>query len=106
MVRRATDNPERGRKFAAVVGIVGALDIPLIHLSVVWFRSLHPGPVVMKPEGPTLDPRMLTTLMVGFVAYTLLFFTLMALRYGVERARHRAMRPAGVAARDAVAAAS
>jgi heme exporter protein C len=88
MVRRATDNPERGRKFAAVVGIVGALDIPLIHLSVVWFRSLHPGPVVMKPEGPTLDPRMLWTLMAGFAAFTVLFFGLMALRYGVERLRH------------------
>ena len=93
MVRQATDNPERGRKFAAVVGIVGALDIPLIHLSVVWFRSLHPAPVVMKPEGPTLDPEMLATLFVGLGAYTLVFFSLVALRYGVERARHATLRP-------------
>ena len=50
MVRSSTENPEKGKRFAAVVAIVGALDIPFIHLSVLWFRSLHPQPVVMKPE--------------------------------------------------------
>jgi len=88
MVRNATDSPERGKRFAAVVGIVGAINIPLIHMSVYWFRSLHPDPVVLKPEGPTLDGDMLTTLMVGLLSFTLLFFGLMTLRYGVERARH------------------
>ena len=68
LVRASTENPERGKRFAAVVGIVGALDIPLIHLSVRWFRSLHPGPVVIKPEGPTLAPEMLTTIMVGLLS--------------------------------------
>jgi len=88
MVRNATDNPERGKRFAAVVGIVGAINIPLIHMSVYWFRSLHPDPVVLKPDGPTLDGDMLATLMVGLLGFTLLFLGLMTLRYGVERARH------------------
>jgi len=88
MVRNATDSPERGKRFAAVVGIVGAINIPLIHMSVYWFRSLHPDPVVLKPDGPTLDGDMLTTLMIGLLSFTLLFFGLMTLRYGVERARH------------------
>lgn len=88
MVRNATDSPERGKRFAAVVGIIGAINIPLIHMSVYWFRSLHPDPVVLKPDGPTLDGDMLATLMVGLLAFTLLFFGLMTLRYGVERARH------------------
>jgi heme exporter protein C len=68
-----------------VVGIVGALDIPLIHLSVVWFRSLHPAPVVMKPEGPSLDPAMLATLFVGLGASTLVFLSFFLFRYGLER---------------------
>ena len=89
MVRSATTNPERGRRFSAVVGILGALNIPLIHLSVVWFRSLHPGPVVMKPEGPSLHPDMLITLFTGLGAYTLLFFGLMAFRYGLARSHAR-----------------
>ncbi|MDT8369443.1 MAG: cytochrome c biogenesis protein CcsA [Longimicrobiales bacterium] len=88
MVRRATESPERGKRFAAVVGIIGAINIPLIHMSVYWFRSLHPDPVVLKPDGPTLDADMLQTLLVGLVAFTLLFTGLMILRYRVERARH------------------
>lgn len=89
MVRRSVESPERGKKLAAVVGIVGAVDIPLIHLSVVWFRSLHPDPVVLKPEGPTLHPDMLSTLFTGLGAFTLLFFGLFLLRYAVERLRRR-----------------
>jgi heme exporter protein C len=89
MVRSATDNPEKGRRFAAVVGIVGVLDIPLIHVSVLWFRSLHPQPVIMKAEGPTLHPDMLATFLTGMAAFTFLFAGLMISRYGLERARGR-----------------
>ncbi len=84
MVRASTENPERGKRFAAIVGIIGAFNIPLIHLSVVWFRSLHPQPVVVKPEGPTLHPAMLQTLMTGLVSFTLLFFAGFLLRYALE----------------------
>ncbi len=89
MVRSATENPEKGKRFAAVVGIIGALNIPLIHVSVLWFRSLHPQPVVMKAEGPTLHPDMLTTVLTGLVAFTFLFVGTMILRYGLERAEAR-----------------
>ena len=88
LVRASTENPERGKRFAAVVGLVGAADIPLIHLSVVWFRSLHPTPVVMKPEGPTLHPDMLTTLLVGFASFTALFLGVMLFRYSLEAVSH------------------
>jgi heme exporter protein C len=87
MVRSAVENPEKGKRFAAVVGIVGALDIPLIHVSVLWFRSLHPQPVVLKAEGPTLDADMGATLFTGMMAFTALFFGIMIFRYGLERAR-------------------
>ncbi|MDH5758151.1 MAG: cytochrome c biogenesis protein CcsA [Gemmatimonadota bacterium] len=89
MVRSSSENPERGKRFAAVVAIIGALDIPLIHLSVVWFRSLHPTPVVAKPEGPTLPAGMLITLMLGLLGFTLMFFGLFLLRYALESARNR-----------------
>ena len=89
MVRAATENPEKAKRFAAVVGIVGALDIPLIHVSVLWFRSLHPQPVVLKAEGPTLHPDMLTTLLVSCLAFTFLFLGVMMFRYGLERAEQQ-----------------
>lgn len=89
MVRNATDNPQRGKKFAAVVGIVGALNIPLIHVSVLWFRSLHPQPVVARVDGPTLHPDMLTVLLIALAAWTLLFFSVFLLRYGTARVEDR-----------------
>ena len=87
MVRNSTEDPAKGKRFAAVVAIVGALDIPFIHLSVIWFRSLHPTPVIAKPEGPTLPGDMLATLLVGLAAFTVLFFGLFLLRYALESLR-------------------
>jgi heme exporter protein C len=85
MVRQATDSPERGKKFAAVVGIVGALNIPLIHMSVLWFRSLHPQPVVARTDGAQLHPDMLTTVLTALLAWTLVFLSLFLLRYAAAR---------------------
>jgi len=84
LVRRSTKNQNQGMRFAAVVAIVGALDIPLIHMSVYWFPTLHPEPVYLRPDGPTADSEFTITLIVAFVAYTLLFLGLLSLRYGVE----------------------
>ena len=89
MLRGATEDPERGKRFAAVLGIVGAVDIPLIHVSVQWFRSQHPKPVIMNPEGPTADPAIVQTLLVSLLAFTLAFFALLLFRYGYERLHRR-----------------
>jgi heme exporter protein C len=85
MVRGAADNPERGKRFGAVLGIVGAFNIPLIHMSVQWFRSLHPQPVILRPEGPQAAPEIVQTLMVSLLGFTLAFFALLLYRYGLER---------------------
>ena len=90
ILRESTDNPEKGKRFAAVLGVVGAVDIPLIHISVNWFRSQHPQPVILRPEGPTADPAIVQTLMVSLLAFTLTFFALLMYRYGLERLRGHA----------------
>ncbi len=84
LVRSSVEGVERGRRLAAVVAIVGAFNIPLVHISVNWLRSLHPEPVVLRQDGMQIDSEMLTTLMVGLMGFTLLFFGLFALRYGAE----------------------
>lgn len=89
MVRGSSRDTDKGKRAAAVVAIVGALDIPLIHMSVYWFRSLHPEPVVMRPDGPTADTEMVVTLLVGLAGFTLVFFGLFYLRYIVEWATRR-----------------
>ena len=90
MLRGATENPERGKRFAAVLGIVGAVDIPLIHVSVNWFRSQHPQPVVLRPEGPAAPPEIVQTLLLSFLSFTLAFFALLLVRYAFERVRREA----------------
>lgn len=95
MVRGAVPDPDKAKRFAAVVALVGALDIPLIHMSVYWFRSLHPEPVVMRADGPQADPRIVATLLLSVAAYTLVFAGLWWLRYLTERtARSRPPHPA------------
>ena len=89
LVRRATDNPDKGRRYAAVVAIVGAMHIPFIHVSVEWFRSLHPQPVVVKPEGPTLPGDMLTLLGVSLVSFTLVFLGMFSVRYALANLEAR-----------------
>jgi heme exporter protein C len=90
VLRGATENPDRGKRFAAVLGVVGAVDIPLIHVSVNWFRSQHPQAVVLRPEGPTAGPEIVVTLLVSLLAFTLVFFSLLLVRYGLERLRREA----------------
>ncbi len=82
MVRAYGGSASQSARFAAVLGIVGFLDIPLIHLSVVWWRSLHPLPVVVRPEGfgSGLPPAMLLALLVNVVAFTLLYVALAGVR--------------------------
>ena len=89
MLRGAAESPERGKRFAAILGVVGAVDIPLIHMSVQWWRSQHPQAVILRPEGVQADPAIVQTVLVWVLAFTLLFFSLLLFRYGVERLSHR-----------------
>jgi len=76
------DRHERAR-FSAVVGIMGLLLIPFIHLSVYLFRTLHPQPIVLKPSAPSLPWEMLRTLLVSTVMFTLLYIGYVTIRYGI-----------------------
>jgi len=87
VIRNSTDNPDKGKRYAAIIGIVGAIDIPIIHMSVQWFRTQHPGPVVLRPEGPTADAEIWQTVLASTVAFTLAFFALLLYRYVLERLR-------------------
>lgn len=82
--RALTPSGSRRARVAAVIGIVGAVDIPVIHFSVVWWRTLHPLPTVLRPGGPDLPGSMLVTLGASFLAFALLFACLMVLRIAIE----------------------
>lgn len=89
MLRAAIDDPERRARLAAIVGIVGALDIPIIHFAVLWWRTLHPQPIAVRPGGPAMDAPLVITLNVSMIAFTLLYFYLMSARVQLELTRDR-----------------
>ncbi len=81
VLRTAVPEPGQRARFAAVLGILGALLVPFIHVSVYLFRTLHPRPVVLNVEGPQLPGAMLTTLLFSFGVFTVLFAGLLWQRY-------------------------
>ncbi len=84
MVRNYTTDPERGARFAAVFGIIGFIDVPIVYMSIRWWRTLHPAPVIAGGEGSGLAPEMFRTLMFNLFAFSILFITLLVLSYRIS----------------------
>ena len=85
VLRSAVHDPAQRARYSAVLGILGALLVPFIHVSVYLFRTLHPLPVVLKPGRPTLPGSMLATLAFAFLTFTLFFAALLWHRYALAR---------------------
>lgn len=81
VLRGAIEDRALRARYSAVLGALGALLIPFIHLSVYLFRTLHPRPIVLKPSAPSLPGNMLLTLLLAFGAFTLLYVSLLRARY-------------------------
>jgi heme exporter protein C len=87
MLRAQTDAGSMRARYAAVLGIVGFLNIPFIHFSVLWWRTFHPQPKVISSEGfgKGMETSMLITLGISLCAFTLLYFLLMGQRVRQEK---------------------
>jgi heme exporter protein C len=103
LVRRYTDDPEQQARFAAVIGIVGFLDVPLVYWSVRFFRGHHP--LVLKVSGGGgLEESMRHVFLAGIATYLALYVCLMLLRTRLGRAEVELRWLAERAARNARAA--
>jgi len=91
LLRGMIDDQERAARYCAVLGIVAALDVPLVHFSVYWWRTLHQPPSVLKPGAATMPPAILAALLVNVVAFTLLYFYFVAKRVRLLRAESEAL---------------
>ncbi|GAA0595677.1 heme ABC transporter permease [Paenochrobactrum glaciei] len=98
---RAIDDPSKSARAAAVLILIGFINIPIIKFSVDWWNTLHQPASVIRMGGSTIDPSMLYPLLVMAAGFTTLFFTLhlMAMRNEIWRRRVAAMRK--MAARNA-----
>src|SRR3979411_916567 len=91
---RAVEDPSRAARAAAILTLVGALNLPIIKFSVDWWNTLHQQASVMRIGGPSLDRAFLIPLLVMAVAFSLLFLTLhlAAMRNEILRRRVRALQ--------------
>lgn len=89
MVRSLGGETERTARAAAVIGIIGFIDIPIVHMSVYWWRTLHQLPSLMRPGQPAMAPEMYVTLLLNALAYTLILFYLLRLRTREHELRGR-----------------
>jgi heme exporter protein C len=81
LLRGAVEEREMRARYSAVLGLLAALLIPFIHLSVYLFRTMHPMPIVAKPSAPSMPAEMQVTFFAAFFAFALLFSGLLRARY-------------------------
>jgi heme exporter protein C len=83
-LRQAFDDPARGDRAAALLAIVGVVNVPIIHFSVDWWNSLHQGATVAKFGKPSMAPSMLWPLLVMFLGFMLFFGAVLLTRVRAE----------------------
>ncbi|RJF75742.1 heme ABC transporter permease [Rhodopseudomonas palustris] len=91
---RSVDDPSRAARAAAVLTLVGAINLPIIKFSVDWWNTLHQPASVMRMGGPALDKSFLIPLVVMAIGFSLLFVTLhvAAMRNEILRRRVRSLQ--------------
>lgn len=87
-VRRLDAEPNVRSKRAAIVGLVAFVDVPLVHYSVDWWRSLH-QPASLSKLDPDLDGLMLFTLVYGIAAFAALYAWMLMHRFRLEYLREQ-----------------
>jgi heme exporter protein C len=90
---RSVEEPTRAGRAAAILTLVGAINLPIIKFSVDWWNTLHQPASVFRLGGPTIHPSILAPLFAMAIAFTLLFTTLhlAAMRNEILRRRVRSM---------------
>jgi len=70
-VRGLSDDRVAAARRSAAVGVIAFVDVPVVHFSVVWWRTLHQQATLLSPDPAPMDPRMLAALLVSLAAFTL-----------------------------------
>jgi heme exporter protein C len=81
LVRRLAEPGRQAARFAAVVGIFGFVDVPVVHFSVTWWQTIHPGPIIVNDA---LPPEMLATFFFTMACTLVLAAVMVVIRYRIE----------------------
>jgi heme exporter protein C len=83
IMRDSVIDPDQRARFSAVIGIMGLVLVPFIHMTVYLFRTLHPDPTLIKPSAPSMPGVMLVTLLSSMGVFILLYAGFVTQRYAV-----------------------
>ena len=97
-LENAFDDRVRGAKAAAILAIVGLVNVPIIKFSVDWWNTLHQPASVVRVEGPAIHPSMLTPLLLMAIGYSAFYIWVLCLRVraDINMSKLRALRLRGV----------
>ena len=90
LLRQSLVDRQRRARLGAVFGIIGFLNVPIVHFSVLWWRSLHQPPTVIRPGDPTIDHLLLAELLASVASFTLVYLWLLRRRLDLEETRDNA----------------
>ena len=91
-LRRTTDDIDARAKRSAILGVLAVVQVPLVHFSVVWWRSLHQAPTLLKPESPDMDGEMVIALLVSLAMFTVMYIAMMVKRMEPARLEEQVLR--------------
>ena len=91
MLRAFAEEPQAAARYGAVLAILGFLDIPLNHLAVQWWRTLHQPSSLLRPGGPSVDAALLVPLLVNLLGLMLVYGYYLCRRIQLERMRQRTL---------------
>ena len=87
MLRKYGPSDLRGASYGAVLGIIGAIDVPMIYMAANWWSSAHPelniGP--LSDQSSSVNSEMMMTLLVSLIAYTMLYIIILNEKYVVQK---------------------
>jgi heme exporter protein C len=89
-LRAAFDDRDKADRASAILAVVGVVNVPIIHYSVLWWNTLHQGPTVSKLDDPSMAPEMLVPFLIMIAGFTFCFYWLLLNRLRgeiVERER-------------------
>jgi len=90
LLRGMVDEPDRRARAAAVVGILGAANIPIVHFSVTWWRALHQPAAILGPGSAPMPLWMKMALAINWLAFTLVFAYFLTRRMEIARLEQEA----------------
>jgi heme exporter protein C len=85
VLRGSSEGSEKKARFAAVFGIIGFVDVPLVFMSIHWWRTIHP--VLITANKINMTPEMIQTMIVSVVAFTFLYLFYLGQRVQLEETR-------------------